>query len=136
MIFEAIADKCPWLGEGRGVTLGYLAKEVTQSFYLLKILGYCWGGCVLYKLAIFCNAPTPNDMNHTYVTLIPKKYKLIKIYDFCLINLCNVFHKHALKAITNRLKKMISETKLKVFFIRRWLIAYNDRNAFEVFHSE
>ena len=53
-------------------------------------------------LAILNGSPIPDDLNHTCVSLIPKKRKLVDSSDFRPISLCNVLYKLMTKVITNR----------------------------------
>lgn len=43
-------------------------------------------------------------LNHTFITLVSKKKRPKKIFDFCPISLCNVLYKIIAKVIANRLK--------------------------------
>jgi len=53
-------------------------------------------------LAILQGHSIPPMMNHTIVTLIPKKPKPSSMNDFRPISLCNVVYKLVTKAISNR----------------------------------
>jgi len=88
-------------------------------------------------IAILNRASIPNGLNHTYVTLIPKKHKPIEINDFHPISLCNVLYKLVAKVITNRLKEILPEiiSQSQSAFMLGRLISDNVVVAFEVFHS-
>lgn len=46
-------------------------------------------------------------LNHTYIALIPKVTKPLKVTDFRLISLCNVIYRIVAKTIANRLKHIL-----------------------------
>ena len=48
---------------------------------------------VLYVLSFLNTASLPEHLNHTFITLIPKKQNLKHAFDFRPINLCNVLYK-------------------------------------------
>lgn len=50
----------------------------------------------------------PISLNHTFISLIPKKAQATKAIDFRPICLCNVMYKLVSKVITNRLKIFLS----------------------------
>lgn len=58
------------------------------------------------------------SFNHTFITLISKNERVMKVGDFCLISLCNVLYKILAKVIANRLKlilpTIISETQVRL----------------------
>lgn len=49
-----------------------------------------------------------DELNHTSITLIPKKNQAIRVGGFHPINLCNVVYKLISKVIANRLKLVLS----------------------------
>ena len=65
-----------------------LGKDVTSS--------------VLYFLN---SASLPANLNHTFITLIPKVKNLEFVSEFRPISLCNVLYKIFSKVLENRLKK-------------------------------
>lgn len=46
----------------------------------------------------------PTGLNHTFITLIPKKNQVVKVADFRLVSFCNILYKLISKVIANRLK--------------------------------
>lgn len=51
----------------------------------------------------------PSVLNHTFITLIPKKRVSENVVDFRSISLCNVVYKLISKVIANRLKKLLPD---------------------------
>ena len=49
----------------------------------------------------------PPDLNHTFITLIPKVKSLRNVTDFRLISLSNVLYKLIAKVSANSLKKLL-----------------------------
>lgn len=88
-------------------------------------------------LAILEGHPIPLGLNHTFVSLIPKKPKLTVMGDFRPISLCNVVYKLLTKVITNHLKvilnSIVSDSQ-SAFTLGR-LITDNILTAFEIFHA-
>lgn len=64
-------------------------------------------------LPVLNSGTIPNDLNHTFLTFIPKIHSPRRVIDFRPISLCNVLYKLVAKVLTNRLKpllpKLISE---------------------------
>lgn len=62
----------------------------------------------------------PKDPNHTFITLIPNKYMVVKVADFRPISLYNVLYILVAKVIANRLKVILPTVtlnrKLLLFF--------------------
>ncbi|XP_042962598.1 uncharacterized protein LOC122296867 [Carya illinoinensis] len=70
---------------------------------------------ILSVLKALNSGSFPQDLNHTFITLIPKKTDPFTVVDFRPISLCNVLYKILSKCIANRLKKiqplLISESQ-------------------------
>lgn len=49
----------------------------------------------------------PSMLNHTHITLIPKKKCFVKMGDYRSISLCNVAYKPIAKVLSNRLKAVL-----------------------------
>lgn len=78
----------------------------------------------------------PDDLNHTYVVLIPKVRKPVDMKDLRPISLCNVSYKLISKVLENRLKRIlpaIIEENQSAFVPGR-LITDNILLSSEVFH--
>lgn len=76
-------------------------------------------------------------MNHTVMTLIPKKPKPSSMNDFRPITLCNVVDKLVTKVISNRLKSFLVSIIFDILlaFTPGRLITDNIIVAFELFHA-
>lgn len=65
-------------------------------------------------LAVLNLGTIPNNLNHTFLTLIPKVHSPRRVTDFIPISLSNVLYKLVAKVLANCLKSllplMISET--------------------------
>lgn len=71
-------------------------------------------------LQVFNTSQFLEGLNHTFVTLIPKKNQVVKVFDIRSISLCNVLYKIVLKVIENRLKVfLILSLNHKVLFYRK-----------------
>lgn len=58
-------------------------------------------------LTVLNASEVPNDLNHNFITMIPKKKHVVKVGDFGPISCCNMVYKLVLKVIANRLKLVI-----------------------------
>ena len=87
-------------------------------------------------LAVLNSGTIPNDLNHTFITLIPKIHSPRRVTEFRPISLSNVLYKLVAKVLANRLKpllpKLISE-KQSAFMSER-LITDNILIAHETLH--
>ena len=78
----------------------------------------------------------PQLVNHTFITLIPKKKSPEHVFDFRPISLCNVLYKIFSKVLANRLKKFLPSiiNEHQFAFAKDWLITDNILVAFETLH--
>ena len=79
----------------------------------------------------------PHPLNHTHITLIPKKKNIyIYVTDYRPISFCNVLYKLFSKVSANRLKKLLPSiiTKHLSAFVKYRLIMDNILIAFETLH--
>ena len=79
----------------------------------------------------------PRSMNHTFITLIPKKQGACNFNHFRLISLCNFYYKIISKLLVNRLRPLLAkliDPAQAVFVPSRW-IAENIVLAQEIVHS-
>ena len=82
-------------------------------------------------------ASLPANLNHTFITLIPKVKNPKFISEFRPISLCNVLYKIFSKVLTNRLKKSLPNiiTENQSAFTKSRLISDNILVAFESLHG-
>lgn len=86
----------------------------------------------------FLNDGHPLDLlNHTYVALIPKKKKAIRVAEFHPISLCNVTYKLISKVLANRLKLVLDQiiSPNQRAFVPGRLITDNVVLGFECIHE-
>ena len=96
------------------------------------------GENVSQSILTFLNsASLPKHLNHTFITLIPKKKNLEHASEFKPISLCNVLYKIFLKVLANRLKRILSKiiTEYQSAFTESRLIFDNILVAFESLHN-
>lgn len=48
------------------------------------------------------------EVNHTFLTLVPKLHKAVELGDFRPIACCNVLYRTVSKILANRLQEMVS----------------------------
>ena len=89
-----------------------------------------------YVLSFLNSTSLPENLNHTFITLIPKVKNLELVSEFCPISLCNVLYKIFSKMLANRLKKILPHiiTKHQSAFTKDRLIPDNILVAFELLH--
>ena len=72
---------------------------------------YYWdlvGKDITTSILFFLNsASLPKNLNHTFITLIPKVKNPELVSDFHPISLCNVLYKIFSKVLANKLKKIL-----------------------------
>ena len=71
--------------------------------YYLNLIGDDISNSVLHYLN---SATLPDHLNHTFITLIPKKKNPEFASEFRLISLCNVLYKIFSKVLANKFKKI------------------------------
>ena len=95
------------------------------------------GGDVTHSVLSWLNSSTlPNPLNHTFITLIPKKKNPTLVLEYCPISLCNVLYKIFTKVLANRLKKFLNSVinENQSAFAKGHLITDNILIAFETLH--
>ena len=96
------------------------------------------GDDVSHSFLHFLNtASFPENLNHTFITLIPKKKNPEFASDFRPISLCNVFYKIFSEVQENRLKRILPNiiSEHQSTFNKSRLIYDNILVAFESLHS-
>ena len=99
-----------------------------------ELLGEDVTSSVLYFLN---SASLPTNLNHTFITLIPKVKNPEFVSEFWPISLCNVLYKIFSKVLANRLKKILPKiiTENQRAFTKTRLISDNILVAFGSLHS-
>lgn len=64
-------------------------------------------------LPVLNSGTIPNDLNHTFLTLIPKIHSPRRVTDFRPISLSNVLYKLVTKVLVNRLKPLLPKLILE-----------------------
>ena len=79
------------------------------------------------------SASLPANLNHTFVTLIPKVKNMEYVLEFRPISLCNVLYKIFSKVLANRLKRILPNIIIEhqSAFTKSRLISDNILVAFE-----
>ena len=87
-------------------------------------------------LSVLNNGVMPANINHTFISLIPKINASTNHKDFRPISLCNVIYKIISKTIANRLKKIIPKlvSETQSAFMSERFISDNILIAFETLH--
>ena len=96
------------------------------------------GNDVTHSVLHFLNsACLPENLNHTFITLIPKKISPEYASDFRPISLCNVLYKIFSKVLANRIKKILPKiiSEHQSAFTKSRLISDNILVAFKSLHS-
>lgn len=77
-----------------------------------------------------------DNINHTFLTLIPKVQSPRKVIDFRPISLSNVLYKLIVKVLANQLKPILPDlvSKTQSVFMSERLITYNVLIAYETLH--
>ena len=114
-----------------------LGPDGMNLFFCQKVWNVISGDVFAIVLAILDGHAIPPKLNHTFVTLIPKKSQLEHITDVRSISLCNMAYKLVTKVIANCLKSflltIISNTQGA--FTQGRLISDNILMAFEILHT-
>ena len=87
-------------------------------------------------LSVLNTSVMPSNINHTFISLIPKIKSPINPKDFRHISLCNAIYKIISKTIANCLKKIIPKlvSEIQSAFMSDRLISNNILIAFETLH--
>lgn len=78
----------------------------------------------------------PTELNHTFITLVPKKKDHACMVDYRPISLCNGLYKLVSKVLTNRLKMILPEiiSDTQSAFVPSRLISDNILVAYGLIH--
>ena len=126
-------------------------KSVAFSFASSKSLGLDSMSATFYKSnwgivskeviamvqSFFASGFMLKEMNHTFITLIPKTPNPSTVHNFRPISLCNISYKIISKTLTNRLKILLSKliTPWQAASILGRNIQDNSIIACEIFHT-
>ena len=94
-------------------------------------------GDVTHSVLSWLNSGTlPYPVNHTFITLIPKKKNPSSVSEYRPISLCNVLYKIFSKVLANMLKKHLNSviTEHQSALAKGRLITDNILIAFEILH--
>ena len=94
-------------------------------------------GDVTHSMLSWLNLGTlPHPVNHTFITLIPKKKNPSSVSEYRPISLCNVLYKIFSKVLANKLKKLLNSVIIEhqSAFAKGRLITDNILIAFETLH--
>jgi hypothetical protein len=107
------------------------------SRFLQRNWGLLRDEVVLAVQRFFSDGIMPEEVNDTYIVLIPKKNDPEELRDFRPINLCNVIFKVISKCLLNRLRPFLQDiiAPTQNAFIPGRLITDNALMAFECIHS-
>jgi hypothetical protein len=85
----------------------------------------------------FQNHQLLQELNHTFITLVPKKSGSHSVHHFRPISLCNISYKIISKILANRLKKVLPQiiSPLQSAFVPNRNIQDNSILAHELIHS-
>ena len=126
-ITEALAQKCLTKAPGpNGLPAAFYQKHWTIK-----------QGVITTCLHIRNIAGTIAPLNHTFIALIPKTVKPIKVIEFRPISLCNVIYKIVTKTMANRLKTILHTmiNSSQSAFIPNRLITDNIIFGYECLHK-
>ena len=106
-------------------------------FFFQKIGDSIGNDVATTVLSILNGHPIPPKLNHTLVTLIPKKPRPEYVSKFRPISLCNVVYKLVTKVLVSRLKPILPSivSATQGAFTQGWLISNNILITFEVLHA-
>lgn len=100
---------------------------------------WSWINQDVYKVVMdfYSNAYLPSELNHTFISLIPKKHLPSIPQDFRPIGLCNVIYKIIAKSIANRIKDHLPDyiSQNQSAFIANRHISSNIIITQEILHS-
>jgi hypothetical protein len=85
----------------------------------------------------FLNKNMSNELNHTFITLVPKQSGAHAVHQFRPISLCNITYKIITKILANRLKDVLSKiiSPLQSAFVPKRSIQDNSIIAHELLHT-